>query len=59
MCVRACAYVSLSLSLCVRAVCAQLNINHANEKLQLHFNRFNFMLERELFEREGLAIEVE
>ena len=50
----------LSASLPVRTlvlVLAKLNINHANEKLQLHFNRFNFMLERELFEREGLEIE--
>ena len=32
----------------------QFCINFANEKLQLHFNHFNFMLERELYAREGI-----
>jgi len=35
----------------------QFCINFANEKLQLHFNHFNFMLERELYAREGIAFD--
>ncbi len=34
----------------------QFCINHANEKLQLHFNRYNFTLERELYLREGIPL---
>ena len=34
----------------------QFCINFANEKLQLHFNHFNFMLERELYLREGIEL---
>ena len=34
----------------------QFCINFANEKLQLHFNHFNFMLERELYAREGIEL---
>jgi len=34
----------------------QFCINHANEKLQLHFNHYNFMLERLLYEREGIEL---
>ena len=32
----------------------QFCINHANEKLQLHFNHYNFMLERELYAAEDI-----
>jgi len=35
----------------------QFCINFANEKLQLHFNHFNFMLERELYAREGIEFD--
>ena len=34
----------------------QLCINHANERLQLHFNHFTFLQERVLLEAEGLQL---
>ena len=35
----------------------QLCINHANEKLQGHFNHFSFLQERALMEAEGLEVQ--
>jgi myosin V len=34
----------------------QFCINYANEKLQLHFNHYNFMLERQLYLRESIEL---
>ena len=36
----------------------QLCINHANEKLQGHFNAFSFLQERALMEAEGVEVEI-
>ena len=36
----------------------QLCINHANEKLQGHFNNYSFLQERALMEAEGLEVQV-